>query len=109
MVLLVDVVGSYVAVRAMARSIYDGELAEIARELVLHVRLERGHPAFDLSSDAERTLLLDEYDHVYYSVHSTAGRLIAGNPDLPYLPPEQGSLGFADASYAGAPVRIAAL
>ena len=109
LVLLVDVVVSYVAVGAMARSIYDGELAEIARELVLHVRLEGGQPAFDLSSDAERTLLLDEYDHVYYSVHGAGSRLIAGSPDLPYLPPEHGPLGFADASYAGAPVRIAAL
>ena len=109
LVLLADVVGSYVAVRAIVRSIYDGELAEIARELVLHVRLDGGQVAFDLSSDAERTLLLDEYDHVYYSVHGASGQLIAGRADLPYLPPEQGALGFADASYAGAPVRIAAL
>ena len=109
LVLLLDVVGSYVAVRAVVRNIYDGELAEIARELVLHVRLERGQAAFDLSSEAERTLLLDEYDKVYYSVHGAGGRLLAGRADLPFLPSEREALDFADAAYAGAPVRIAAL
>ena len=109
LVLLVDVVGSYVAVRAIVRSIYDGELAEIARELVLHVRLEGGQVAFDLSGDAERTLLLDEYDDVYYAVHGARGRLLGGRADLPSLPNGQEALGFADVFYAGTPVRIAAL
>ncbi|HET7199159.1 MAG TPA: sensor histidine kinase N-terminal domain-containing protein [Burkholderiales bacterium] len=109
LVLAVDVIGSYVAVRAIVRGIYDGELAEIARELVLHVRAEGGQAAFDLSSDAERTLLLDEYDQVYYSVHGASGRVIAGRADLPFFPPAGAALGFADASYAGAPVRIAVL
>jgi two-component system, OmpR family, sensor histidine kinase TctE len=109
LVLLVDVVGSYVAVRAVVRSIYDGELGEIARELVLHVRADGPGTAFDLSRDAERTLLLDEYDQVYYAVRGTGGQVIAGRADLPYFPPSAGALGFADASYAGAPVRIAVL
>ena len=109
LVLVLDVVVSYVAVRTIVRGIYDGELAEIARELVLHVRAENGRAAFDLSSDAERTLLLDEYDRVYYSVHDAAGGIVAGLADLPYLPPTHGTLDFADAAYGGAPVRIAAL
>ncbi|HYL89297.1 MAG TPA: sensor histidine kinase N-terminal domain-containing protein [Burkholderiales bacterium] len=109
LVLVVDVVGSYVAVRTIVRGIYDGELAEVARELVLHVRVEDRHAAFDLSSDAERSLLLDEYDRVYYSVHDAAGRVVAGRADLPYLPPTHGTLAFVDAAYDGAPVRIAAL
>jgi two-component system sensor histidine kinase TctE len=108
-VLVIDVVGSYIAVRAVVENIYDGELAEIARELVLHVKAEGAQTGFDLSSDAERTLLLDEFDKVYYSVHGAQGEPIAGRADLPYLPPQQGPLGFADASYAGAPIRIAAL
>jgi two-component system, OmpR family, sensor histidine kinase TctE len=109
LVLMVDVVGSYIAVHAIVQSIYDGELAEIARELVLHVRAEGGETAFDLSSDAERSLLLDEYDRVYFAVRDASGRVIAGRADLPYLPPEGGTIGFADESYAGAPVRIGAL
>ena len=109
LVLVVDVVGSYVAVRAIVRSIYDGELAEIARELGLHVRSEGARPAFDLSSEAERTLLLDEHDEVYYAVHGASGRLIAGRGELPFFPPAGGALAFRDASYGGAPVRIAVL
>jgi len=108
-VLLIDVVGSYIAVRAIVENIYDGELAEIARELVLHVKPEGAQTGFDLSSEAERTLLLDEFDQVYYSVHGARGEPIAGRADLPYLPPEHGSIGFADASYAGAAIRVAAL
>jgi two-component system sensor histidine kinase TctE len=108
-VLLADVVGSYVAVGAIVQSIYDGELAEIARELILHVRADAAQTGFDLSSAAERTLLLDQYDQVYYAVHGGHGRVIAGRPDLPYVPVPAGTLGFSDASYAGAPVRIAVL
>ena len=109
LVLLADVIGSYVAVGAIVQSIYDGELAEIARELVLHLRADGQSIAFDLSSDAERTLLLDQYDHVYYSVHAADGRVIAGRADLPQRPAAPGSLGFDDASYEGAPVRVAVL
>ena len=109
LVLVVDVIGSYVAVRAIVRSIYGGELAEIARELVLHVRVDGSRTGFDLSSEAERTLLLDEYDEVYYAVHGASGRLIAGRGDLPFFPPAGGALAFADATYAGTPVRIAVL
>jgi len=53
-VLVIDVVGSYIAVRAVVENIYDGELAEIARELVLHVKAEGAQTGFDLSSDADR-------------------------------------------------------
>jgi two-component system sensor histidine kinase TctE len=108
-VLVADIVGSTVAVRAIVRGIYDGELAEIARELVLHVRGDAAGPAFDLSREAERTLLLDQTDQVYYAVHGGSGRVIAGDAGLPYLPVQAGALAFADASYAGTPVRIATL
>ena len=108
-VLVVDVVLSAVAVRAVVQSIYDGELAEIARELELHVRPEGASAAFDLSNEAERTLLLDQYDAVYYAVHAADGKLIAGRPDLPYFPVAPGALAYADASFGGEPVRIAML
>jgi two-component system sensor histidine kinase TctE len=108
-VLVADVIASYFAVRAVTQSIYDGELAEIARELVLHVREDGKRPAFDLTPQAERTLLLDEVDTLYYSVHDAGGSAIAGRSDLPYPGGAKGGLVFADASYAGAPIRLAAL
>lgn len=108
-VLALDVAGSYIAVHAATRSIYDGELAEIARELVLHVREEGGRASFDLSAEAERTLLLDEFDKIYYSVRDAGGRVIAGRPDLSGPPGEGAGLRFADVDYAGEPVRLAVL
>jgi two-component system sensor histidine kinase TctE len=109
LVLAADVVASYFVAAAVTRGIYDGDLAEIARELVLHVRADGARPAFDLTPEAERTLLLDEVDTVYYSVHDAGGTAIAGRADLPY--PGNGGAGvhFADAVYAGAPIRIAVL
>lgn len=107
--LLVDIAGSYVAVGAVTESIYDGELAEIAREMALHVREEGGRARFELSSDAERSLLLDEYDAIYYTVRDAQGRVIAGRADLPYPGGGASGLRFGDASYAGAPIRVAAL
>jgi len=109
LVLVADVVASYFAAAAVTRGIYDGDLAEIARELVLHVRADGPRPAFDLTPEAERTLLLDEVDTMYYSVHDAEGRAIAGRADLPY--PGNGGPGvhFFDAAYLGAPIRIAVL
>jgi two-component system sensor histidine kinase TctE len=109
LVLAADVLASYFAARSVIQSIYDGDLAEIARELVLHVREDGPHPAFDLTPQAERTLLLDEVDTQYYSVHDAAGRVIAGRADLPYPGNGGGGVRFADALYAGAPIRIAVL
>jgi two-component system sensor histidine kinase TctE len=110
-VLMADVAASYFATRAVTQGIYDGDLAEIARELALHVREDGPRPVFDLTPQAERTLLLDEVDTQYYSVHDAAGRAIAGRTDLPYPGPGAAGSGvrFADAVYEGAPIRIALL
>ncbi|HEY2338450.1 MAG TPA: sensor histidine kinase N-terminal domain-containing protein [Burkholderiales bacterium] len=107
LVLVADVAASYFAARSVVQGIYDGDLAEIARELVLHVREDGPAPLFDLTPQAERTLLLDEVDKLYYSVHDAGGRVIAGRADLPYPGNGGGGLHFADAAYAGAPIRIA--
>ncbi len=108
LVLAVEIGGSYFAVRSVAQSVYDGELAEIARELVLHVTERDGRPGFDLTPEAERTLLLDEFDRISYAVHDAEGRLLAGRGDLPY-PGGAPGLHFSDASDGGTPVRIAVL
>ena len=51
--------------------------------------------AFDLSPESERTLLLDEYDRIYYSVHGAGGRVIGRPTDLPYLPSAASLLAFS--------------
>jgi len=106
LLLLVDAVGSYVVARRLADHVYDGELLEIARELTLHVNAGNGKPAFDLEKDAERTLLLDQYDEVHYAVRTADGTRIAGDADV--APPPRTATGpaFYDAELAGAPIRV---
>ncbi len=108
-VLVADIAGSTFIVRRMTDRIYDGELAEIARELALHVRADGGRAAFELSPEAERTLLLDEFDRVYYVVRDASGRAIGGEAALPFDAPPGADLQFVNAAFDGRPVRIAAL
>ncbi len=107
---LVDAVGSYVVSRHLADRVYDGELLEIARELTLHVKPEGTTATFDLEKDAERTLLLDQYDEVHYAVRSRDGTRIAGDAEVPPAQPRaQPGPAFYDSELGGQPVRIVQL
>jgi len=101
--------GGFFAVRAVTEEIYDGELGEIVRELALHVREAGGAPAFDLSPEAERTLLLDQYDRVYYAVRRADGATIAGERALPRGAAVGPRVSFGDAEFGGEAVRLASL
>jgi len=103
---VVDAIGSYFLARHLSNRVYDGELMEIARELNLHVKVVGTVPAFDLEKDAERTLLLDQYDDVYYAVRTAGGVLIAGDAELPPGRPDAAPLAY-DGQARGSPVRIA--
>ncbi|HTP62563.1 MAG TPA: sensor histidine kinase N-terminal domain-containing protein [Burkholderiales bacterium] len=107
--LLVGVSVSYFVIGKVTEDIYDGELGEIVRELTLHVRYAGAGPAFDLSQDAERTLLLDEFDKIYYVVRTEDGKAIAGEPGLPSAGTARREMNYGDGVFAGEPVRIAAL
>ena len=104
---VVDAIGSYFIAQRLSDRVYDGELLEIARELNLHVKTAGETPVFDLEKDAERTLLLDQYDSVYYAVRA-GGRLVAGDADL--QPAGAGGPSTVhDGQLHGQPVRIAQL
>ena len=109
LILVADIAASAYLMNAISERIYDRELAEIGRELVLHVHSDGGTESFDLSAESERTLLLDEVDKVYYAVRDARGRLIAGEAGLPRLRPGAGALRFSNDSFDGEPVRITAL
>ena len=107
---VLDAIGSYFIAGSLSRRVYDGELMEIARELALHVRRAGEGIGFDLEADAERTLLLDEYDKVYYAVRSSTGTVVAGDASL--RPPDGVDFrepGFYDGTLHGDPVRVAVL
>jgi two-component system, OmpR family, sensor histidine kinase TctE len=103
---VIDAVGSYVVARHLSDRVYDGELLEIARELTLHVQADGAKVSFQLEKDAERTLLLDQYDEVHYEVRAPGGAALAGDAALP-MPKDAGAgPAFYDAALAGAPVRV---
>jgi two-component system sensor histidine kinase TctE len=110
-VLLIDIAGSYFVVRHVANGVYDVELNEIAREMLLHVTRETDGFGFNLSAEAERTLLLDEEDDVFYAIRTEAGNILAGDPTLPVQKAIR--IGRETAYYndvfQGRPVRIAIL
>ena len=105
---VVDAIGSYFMARHLSDSVYDGELMEIARELSLHVRPNGAAPGFDLEKDAERTLLLDQYDRVYYAVRGANGEWIAGDDALK-PGAKRAPASFYDSVLAGEPIRVAEL
>ena len=106
---LLDAAGSYVLASRLADRVYDGELMEIARELVLHVKRDGAKIGFDLEADAERTLLLDQYDKVYYAVRGPDRALIAGDADLREQGPASSAAAFYDAEIGGDRIRVAQL
>jgi two-component system sensor histidine kinase TctE len=111
LVLLIDIAGSYFIVRHVANGVYDVELNEIAREMLLHVTREKDGFGFNLSAEAERTLFLDEEDDVFYAIRTEAGNILAGDPTLPVQ--KKIKVGKETAYYNdvfdGKPVRIALL
>jgi len=104
---LLDAAGSYVLATRLADRVYDGELMEIARELVLHVKRDGTKIAFDLEADAERTLLLDQYDKVYYTVRSADGTLLAGDAGLSERDHAASSTAFYDDEIGDVRIRVA--
>jgi two-component system sensor histidine kinase TctE len=107
--LLLGVAASYFVIRSTAQDIYDGELGEIVREMELHVRSTGRATGFDLTPEAERTLLLDRYDRVLFAVRAPDGRTIAGEAGLPAVPAAASGIVFRDAEFEGAGVRVAAI
>ena len=106
---VIDAVGSYVVARHLSDRVYDGELLEIARELTLHVQAGGANVSFHLEKDAERTLLLDQYDEVHYEVRGRDGAAIAGDAALPKPKHAGAGPAFYDATLAGAPIRVVQL
>jgi two-component system, OmpR family, sensor histidine kinase TctE len=88
---------------------HDRSLHEIAREVVLHVRVNGNGPKLEMSAAAERILLVDQHDRLFYRVASKDGVFMGGDralegssiarqeADRPY---------FYDAVVHGVPVRM---
>lgn len=103
---LLDAAASYFVAVRLSDAVYDRELAEIGRELLLHAKAEGDGLTFDLPEAARQTLLIDQYDKLYFKL-TDGGRLVAGDPGLPD-PPRGGDSQFYDGVIGGEPVRVMA-
>lgn len=90
---------------------HDRSLHEIAREIVLHVRADGARARLDMSPAAERVLLTDSEDHLYYKVSAGDGLAIGGDNDIappPAMPRPAGPPVFYGAALHGEQVRMVA-
>ncbi|HSW17723.1 MAG TPA: sensor histidine kinase N-terminal domain-containing protein [Ramlibacter sp.] len=88
---------------------HDRSLHEIARELGLHVTGGPGGPRLELSPAAERILLVDPEDRLFFRVATREGVHLGGEPQLAPdrpLPSSPGSTMSYRTRLDGEPVRV---
>ncbi len=90
---------------------HDRSLHEIAREIALQVKAEGGAPRLDMSPAAERILLNDADDKLYFRVALSPATMLGGDPAFPApgaWPGETAPPRFYDAQIGGQAVRAVA-
>lgn len=106
--LVVDTGVAYWSALRSSNLAYDRALHEIAREIVMHVRLDGSRPRLDLSEAAGNVLLLDQDDLLFYRVVAEDGTLLGGDVGMPPPPLLSGTARprfYAD-EVRGQPVRM---
>lgn len=89
---------------------YDRALMDVSLALASQVEITGNGLRLQLPAIAEKVLLIDGYDKLFYKVVDLNGKTVAGNVDLPSptLPFEEGKL-YYDGKLDGKTVRVAAL
>jgi two-component system sensor histidine kinase TctE len=89
---------------------YDRALMDVSLALASQVEIIDNNLNLQLPAIAEKVLLVDGYDNLYYEVIDPSGKTIAGNVELPrpIRPFEDGKL-YYDGKLNGKAVRVAAL
>jgi signal transduction histidine kinase len=109
-ILLLTAVLGYPIALFPATAAYDWALVDAAYSLSPLLSQKNGKAHLRLSADAEMLLRIDQFDDMYYSVHDSNGRLIAGDRDLhPPTIPFTGKELLYDTRIGGKEVRVAAL
>lgn len=115
LLLLAGAVAAYWIALRSATKAYDRSLLDTAFAISEQLQLTDGRPQLLLTPQARTILLADKFDRVFFSVRSSSGELLDGNPDLP-LPSHEnwrmlGSEGrfYYDGVRDGQPLRLAAL
>jgi two-component system sensor histidine kinase TctE len=108
--LILDTLLSYSNSLNFSNQAYDRSLHEVAREVFLHVKPNGTDPKIDMSPGAERILLVDQDDRLYYKVSSEDGRFVGGDAAIRRPPArlKNGTPVFYDEVLHGEPVRVVA-
>ena len=99
---LLMLVGVYINYRTaiiFVRAAYDQKLADIARALGTQIQLS-GDPAHP-----ER-IFLSEPAGILFSITAGNGKIVAGDPRLPAVPPGSAALSYGDARFNGRDLRL---
>lgn len=112
LLVLVDAAASYFVAEHFASVAYDRTLAERARALLLRVSDRDGSPQLHLSTSAERVLLEETDDRLFYRVLRPDNQIVPGEHYFPLpaeLQPQMNKALFYDAVVADELVRVAVL
>lgn len=105
-------IGLFIDYRSGAETIegaYDRVLRETAMAVAAHLRDadSDGRVDADLPPQAIALLRSDSQDSIYYAVRTSSGLLVSGDADLLFAAPAEGETRFVDATFRGAPIRVA--
>lgn len=107
-ILCVSSLFDYRMAKTTSGSAHDQALADAVFDLESHIRSRRLTAGMDLSEESEAMLRSNAPDRIYFSIRDAGNHLLAGDDDIPGFPmPRGGEVGFADAVYHGAAVRVA--
>lgn len=107
--LALDTAAAWWLSQRFANLAYDRALHEIAREIVLHVRLVQGRPQLQLSQAAADILLTDAQDRLFFRVDAADGTLLGGDAAIPKAQGLSPEPRFHDDEVHGEPVRVVAV
>ncbi|MEK8030350.1 sensor histidine kinase N-terminal domain-containing protein [Ideonella sp. DXS29W] len=110
LIFVLSVVLDYRLARETADGAFDQSLADAVFDLAAHLSPGVPDVAVEMTSEGEAMLRSSPDGRVFFSVRDAAGRLLAGDAELPALPAgEAGRPRFHDGQFSGETVRYAVL
>ncbi len=104
-VLALSVLADYRLASSPAEDALDHALEDAALAVTAHLRFSDGAMQLEFSPLSEMILRSDQVDEVYFSVIDPAGRVVGGDPDLPWSDRGGGNPAYFDASHRGRAIR----
>ncbi len=106
-----SVVATFWIANAISNVPYDRALADSVNALARYVTFGATRAQTALPPAASSFLRTDELDTIYFQVRGTRGEVLAGDPELAEIFPEEGQtqhiVYYRDAEWHGDPVRVA--